>query len=329
MEVGKRIPSLDYVKGATIFLVVWMHVIQYCAGQTFENLLFTKVYSFHMPVFMVISGFLFYTKLSSEGMNIKVCGMLKLLRKQFERLILPNCIWGVILLLTKHDCTWRNILNLPNSCWFLSVLFVVSVSYYMLSFLLHNKVVLSTVATFITFFLPGAEFLKFFIPFFGIGLLLRHYDVLNRLSITSLLALVVLSLALIVFFKPQYTIYLTPTPTIWHYTQQSIWAYLYRMVVGTTLTVVLVKIAGMIKSDDHYVLRLLHKLSVNSLGIYVIHILVLSNLITPFLVNNNKLVVDVLAFVIAIVIIAIIVKLIDLLRINRIVRLFTLGENKI
>lgn len=49
MEVGKRIPSLDYVKGATIFLVVWMHVIQYCAGQTFENVLFTKVYGFHMP----------------------------------------------------------------------------------------------------------------------------------------------------------------------------------------------------------------------------------------------------------------------------------------
>lgn len=328
MEVRKRIPSLDYVKGATIFLVVWMHVIQYCAGQTFENLLYAKVYCFHMPVFMIISGFLFYTKLGSKGMNKKVFNILKLIRKQFERLILPNCVLGgVILLLTFYECTWRDVMNLPNSCWFLSVLFVVSILYYVLSLLLYNKVVLTAVATLLTFLLPGTEFLKFFIPFFGIGLLLRHYDVLNRLSNKSLVVLIVLSLVLIVFFKPQYTIYQTTAPTIWHYTQLSIWAYLYRIAAGTIITIVLVKIAGMIKSDDHYVLRILRVLSTDSLGIYVMHILVLSNFVLPFMSINNKFVVDALAFLIAIGVITIIVKLINLIRTNRVVRLFALGEN--
>ena len=327
MEVGKRIPYLDYVKGATIFLVVWMHVIQYCAGQTFENVLFTKVYGFHMPIFMIISGFLFYTKLGSKGMNIHVQEMLKLIRKQFERLIIPNCTWGgVILLLAFKECTWRDILNLPNSCWFLSVLFIVSVLYYMLSLFFLNKILLTIVVTFITFLLPGAEFLKFFVPFFGIGLLLRHYDILNRIGKKLLVILVVLSLLLVIYFEPQYTIYLTPTPTIWHYSQQAVWVYLYRIVAGTMITIVFVRLAEMIKPNKKYGMRLLHKLSVDSLGIYVIHILFLSNFVTPVLTNNNKFVVDVLAFVIAIVIIAIIVKLIDLMRTNRFVRLFTLGE---
>lgn len=53
----------DLVKGIAIFLMLWGHCIQYCALDTlncFEDFAFKAIYSFHMPVFMLVSGYLFY-----------------------------------------------------------------------------------------------------------------------------------------------------------------------------------------------------------------------------------------------------------------------------
>lgn len=90
----KRIYSLDYVKGVAIVFVVWLHVIQYLCGQPFENVLFTKVCSFHMPVFMIISGYLFYPKIKGHKVVLDRMDIVSLISKQFRRLILPNCFWG-------------------------------------------------------------------------------------------------------------------------------------------------------------------------------------------------------------------------------------------
>ena len=46
-----------------MWLVIWRHSIQYCyAGEQafFENPVFKFIYGFHMPLFMIISGYLFF-----------------------------------------------------------------------------------------------------------------------------------------------------------------------------------------------------------------------------------------------------------------------------
>ena len=51
------------VRGIAIMLMLWGHAIQYCGlGQlpVFENRVFLSIYSFHMPLFMLVSGFLFH-----------------------------------------------------------------------------------------------------------------------------------------------------------------------------------------------------------------------------------------------------------------------------
>lgn len=56
----ERNEKLDNLKGIAIFLVVWGHSLQYLNNgefDFFENSLFQVIYSFHMPLFMVISGF--------------------------------------------------------------------------------------------------------------------------------------------------------------------------------------------------------------------------------------------------------------------------------
>ena len=68
--IGKTDKSSDWgkhyiniVKGLAIFLMLWGHCIQYCIPSDidfFENPVFKAIYSFHMPLFMLISGYLFY-----------------------------------------------------------------------------------------------------------------------------------------------------------------------------------------------------------------------------------------------------------------------------
>lgn len=56
----KRDPFIDSLKGAAIILVVMGHVVGaiLVEDQVTQNVLFRICYSFHMPLFMTISGFL-------------------------------------------------------------------------------------------------------------------------------------------------------------------------------------------------------------------------------------------------------------------------------
>lgn len=72
--ISKRNSYLDIAKSLGIILVVIGHCIQYGSGSLyfekelyFYNILFKFIYSFHMPLFMLISGYLFgYNKIWGE-----------------------------------------------------------------------------------------------------------------------------------------------------------------------------------------------------------------------------------------------------------------------
>lgn len=58
-----RSEYLDFLKAILIITVLLGHCIQYGGGYEdnsfFDNKLFKFIYSFHMPLFMLISGYLF------------------------------------------------------------------------------------------------------------------------------------------------------------------------------------------------------------------------------------------------------------------------------
>lgn len=61
-ESPKRIEILDMAKGVAIFLVLWGHCIQYFSSgddDFYNNFVFKFIYSFHMPLFMIIMGICF------------------------------------------------------------------------------------------------------------------------------------------------------------------------------------------------------------------------------------------------------------------------------
>lgn len=59
-KMGKRDKTIDILKGTAIILMVLGHVIQtiYAPDNYDENLIFKFIYSFHMPLFIFISGYL-------------------------------------------------------------------------------------------------------------------------------------------------------------------------------------------------------------------------------------------------------------------------------
>lgn len=63
--IKTRIIWADYIKGLLILLVILGHTIQVCFSNNFESVhIWNLNYSFHMPAFMAVSGWL-----SFKGIN--------------------------------------------------------------------------------------------------------------------------------------------------------------------------------------------------------------------------------------------------------------------
>lgn len=89
-EIVSRQQSFDYLKLFAIFLVIWGHCIQQMiVSNAEEDMMFRIIYSFHMPLFMMISG---YFSVSSLKMSIN-----SFLVKKFRQLLYPIIIWGFLL----------------------------------------------------------------------------------------------------------------------------------------------------------------------------------------------------------------------------------------
>lgn len=93
----KKNTFIDYLKGIAILLVLVGHCIQYGSGASFldngdywNNIVMKIIYSFHMPFFIAISGYLFYY-------SVKNHGMFNGIKSRFIRLM-PVCFtWAIIL----------------------------------------------------------------------------------------------------------------------------------------------------------------------------------------------------------------------------------------
>lgn len=127
IDKAHRIAYWDITKSVAIFCVVWGHCLQNMTtntGYLWSDGLSQLIYSFHMPLFMVISGYFAFGSLSRPiGITLK---------KKILQLIVPSISWFIIislLAMTLHrDFSverLRHILfTLPHSFWFLKALFL-------------------------------------------------------------------------------------------------------------------------------------------------------------------------------------------------------------
>lgn len=124
----KRIDALDLVKGLAIFLVIWGHTLQHClSSNQVDEPVYRFIYSFHMPLFMVLCGFF-----SWSSMKMNFWGMLK---KKTLAILMPSIVWGGIIYLFvsaahiaegKSDALSISLLGnmVWTSYWFLKAVFL-------------------------------------------------------------------------------------------------------------------------------------------------------------------------------------------------------------
>ena len=94
--IRERNSYLDIVKGFAIICVVFGHCIQSGSGDNFVNqalyfddLAFKVIYSFHMPLFMLISGFLF-------GYSVVRQSWTGIISSRMKTLIIPILLWSLV-----------------------------------------------------------------------------------------------------------------------------------------------------------------------------------------------------------------------------------------
>lgn len=99
MERKEYFEKLDIVKGLAMIFVVFGHCVQcgsgsvfYHSQQFFDDFAFRFIYSFHMPLFMMVSGFL-YGKTSSRK------PFLQIIKNRSLRLLVPIVVWETMLML--------------------------------------------------------------------------------------------------------------------------------------------------------------------------------------------------------------------------------------
>ena len=98
--------KFDFIKGILIILVVIGHAIQALYGidnkEVWYNPIFNIVYTFHMPLFIFISGYFFSSSLK-YSFSI-------LLEKKATRLLVPTFIWSTVILLIWGTATeWQDV----------------------------------------------------------------------------------------------------------------------------------------------------------------------------------------------------------------------------
>ena len=83
-----RILYIDILKLFTIYLVIWGHAIMHFQPNYGDSTIFQLIYSFHMPLFMMLSG---YFAVSSMELDVKTFFV-----KKFRQLLLPCISWGIV-----------------------------------------------------------------------------------------------------------------------------------------------------------------------------------------------------------------------------------------
>lgn len=179
---------VDSVKGVAIYLMVLGHCIQYAShdGYIFgDNFMFKLIYSFHMPLFMLISGYLFWYSLSKYS-------LVKGFQAKLKGIMIPCLAWGMVTYLIdvvvnnwSPVSVYGYLYYTAYSNWFLWAVFYCSLVGLCAKFLFKGNVIGYLMILVCNYFIPRVANIggaKRLMPFFILGLILNQYKVLEKLQ---------------------------------------------------------------------------------------------------------------------------------------------------
>lgn len=299
----KRDHQIDNIKGILILLVVFGHSLELLRLKSmFANFLYNFIYTFHMPVFIFISGYL--AKNVEKGRN-------SAFRQLFIPFILFNSIWNLIQILFTQNVTIPitsptifSFLNPGWALWFILALFIYRLLLPDLKKLKHIFWVTLTIGILSRLFSEFNIFLSLsrilvFSPYFIGGYLLSSKqldDLRDSNIIYSLLIFLLTTIFTYIFvFHTNF-----PTEFLWadrafvHFEVKiipSIFTGMILYLIGFSFLLIMLKIAP-------YTNNRLTKIGRNSLPVYILHTYIIGGVSYKLLfINNNSLAILILAII--------------------------------
>jgi len=196
--IVQRLDWIDALKSILIIIVIWGHLIQYYSGETefWENSIWEIIYSFHMPLFIFISGYFFKNKPN----------LIESLKTKAIQLLLPGLTCAIILYIKSSHLNNIQLIDIKHifesacmNLWYLKTLFicllggyiffrfkVVSIITFILFWLfirsgLYDYIEINLIYTLFTA-IGGGNGLFFLLPFFILGYCFHHYNVYIKIK---------------------------------------------------------------------------------------------------------------------------------------------------
>ncbi len=178
-SVKKRIPYLDFLKFFAIASVLLGHSVEQITGNDFwDNPIWSFIYTYHMPLFMLLCGYFF-------GSSLKL-SFVELLRKKSVQLLIPSISAWVIMYvfvnLTGYnpnpafvDLSWYGFMN---TVWFLKCVFFCYLIGWVFIKILRNVWIAAISSTVLALFLPfcSIDSVNFLLPMFWAGYFCHRYQ---------------------------------------------------------------------------------------------------------------------------------------------------------
>ena len=179
----ERLISPDFIKGFCIILMVYGHVTHIGTMANSQNYLVKIIYTFHMPLFLIISGY-FFNIATNTKLQIK-----KVARKIRIPYIIFITLYLVGLIIVSYLGIPTN--NMPPTTLesFIKKVFITSAGSY---WFLHSLIIISLSMLLINLFVKSKNSLIFYIFLILLFLILDRFEIVKiRTSTYFLLGYVI------------------------------------------------------------------------------------------------------------------------------------------
>lgn len=298
----------DVLRGFAIFLVVFGHCIQEGSGidfkvnaMYFQDKVYQFIYSFHMPLFMMISGLFAWDSMEKARERQE---QWKLLRRRCAALVIPIFAWtcyDYMRLLLENGVEYpifqsavvfiKNFMNsFLTNAWFLWAVFWCFIIVFFMHYYFKDLIILYMIGFLLLFFIPdglGLGAYKYMMPYFIAAFYYRGWSRLEqedrrkRLRCVEKIAdisdwvwiavLGILFIGLFMLFDENSFIYLSGYKLIGKDVFRQLGIDFYRMLIGFVGAGFFILIwKNVIRLIPDYRFPILSSLGKNSLGIYMI-----------------------------------------------------------
>jgi len=280
-----RLDFFDLLKLFAMYLVIVGHCIQYLYDSYQTNPLWLAIYTFHVPLFLIISGFFFH---SSNFLNFSYTRAY--LKTRFITLIQPCIVVSFILfvillalnfIFDKRILTIWGVKIFVMDQWFLKSLLLDTIIVVLICSCkrIWIRVMLSLVVVMVLLFYRKLDlwYICETLPFFVFGIGLKKMFFFKIASPWFLLLNIIIFTLLCSGYKISYSSQFTPLNLF------SIYIYMYRIVFAISISLIFISLFANLFSLSRGLLlkKIIHFASLGKLTlyIYVIQYLVLERLL--------------------------------------------------